>query len=99
MDYLPRKDANLIVWLSNYKNKIVLHGSTIGLSATEITNEQAICDNMINSINNVANIRDQLKAAVAKKKTLIINNLLELFVLIFLGIKRTQDTQHPLEKI
>lgn len=39
--YYPRRQPEQIVWLNNYKVKIAIHGTTVGLSAGDITATQA----------------------------------------------------------
>ncbi len=67
MDYIPRKDADLIMWAQNYKTKIPTVGATLGLTAAEISTELNLCDALINSINNVQTAKAAAASAIKLK--------------------------------
>lgn len=67
MNYLPRKDGNLILWLANYKNQIAIDGTTLGLSAAEITAQQVLCDDMSKALTELQTKRDEVKSALAAR--------------------------------
>lgn len=67
MDYIPKRDGDLLLWLENYKTKIALVGASFGMTATEIGDEQAECDKMIEAINTVKQAKDAFAAAVAAR--------------------------------
>ncbi len=60
--FIPQVIAQLKLWLNTYKTKIATHGATIGLTAGEITAQQADCDAMITKIND-ADIAKQAQQA------------------------------------
>lgn len=65
--YLPRKDSELLSWLNNYKTKITVHATTLGVSAALLTQEKAWCDAMIAAINLIETKKQELKGAVTAK--------------------------------
>jgi hypothetical protein len=67
--YLPKKDSELLVWLENYKEKIVTDGPTLGLSPTQVTDQQKFCETMQNAIVQVNTKKEELKSAVSAKNS------------------------------
>jgi hypothetical protein len=67
MDYIPNKESELLVWAQNYKSTIPSAGVSLGLTPTEISDEQTLCDNLINSINNVQAAKAATASAIALK--------------------------------
>lgn len=66
-DYLAYKDAELLLWISNFKNKILLYGLDYGLSEEEITDLIAQATALEQSIQSVATQKDVLAKFVAMK--------------------------------
>ena len=67
--YFPRKDADKVVWATNYKTKIVTYGVILGLTPEQITQEVKYCDDMIASVNAVNDQKTVLKSTVNAKTT------------------------------
>lgn len=75
ISFVPRADGDLVVWLSNLKEKIVTLGPVLGLTAAQVTSVQEYCETMINAINKVEVGRGSLSLALnareeAKEKEL-----------------------------
>jgi hypothetical protein len=66
-DYFPKSSAQQIPWLTNFKTKIAIHGTTLGLTKEEIATYQGYCDNTVEKINAVEAKKSELKAAVKSK--------------------------------
>ena len=66
--YLPTKDSELLSWLNNYKTKITVHATALGISAAQLTQEKAWCDAMIAAINLIETKKQELKGAVTAKQ-------------------------------
>ena len=67
--FLPAKDSELAIWLANYSNKIPTHGAVMGLTAAQIAEQLAFCNEMTQKIIAVEAKRDELKSAVQAKLT------------------------------
>ena len=67
MDYIPRKDGDLLVWLANYKTKIAIYGATLGVAGGDILAQQVQCDQMMEAITELAVAKDALKSKLADK--------------------------------
>jgi len=65
--YFPRKDADKVVWATNYKTKIVTYGATLGLTPEQIVQEVKYCENVIASVNAVNDQKTVLKSIVKTK--------------------------------
>jgi hypothetical protein len=68
MDYFPSSTAQQVTWLTNFKNKIAIHGVVLGLTPDEIVAYQSNCDTMIANINSVEAQKTALKAAQKSKE-------------------------------
>lgn len=66
-DYFPYKDAQLLTWINNFRNKTRLHGTDYGLSAEEIADLEQQSAALEQSILNVASQKDMLAMLVALK--------------------------------
>ncbi len=66
-DFFPKSNAQQVTWLTNFKNKIAIHGLVLGLTKEEIADYQSYCDNTIEKINVVEAKKGELKAAVKSK--------------------------------
>lgn len=67
--YLPVKFASQAIWLNNYKSKIAVHGTVLGLTATQLADEVQWCDDIIAAINNIETKSAELKSARNTKTT------------------------------
>ncbi len=65
--YFPKSSAQQVTWLTNFKNKIAIHGSVLGLTEIEIADYQTYCDSTIEKINAVEAGKSKLKAAVKSR--------------------------------
>jgi hypothetical protein len=69
-DYLSLRDAEMIIWLTNFETTIRKEGEKLGLSAAEIEALIADCKNMVSSIQKADEANRVKKAATeAKNKT------------------------------
>ncbi|MEC4050997.1 hypothetical protein OX284_016295 [Flavobacterium sp. SUN046] len=71
MDYIPRSRSLLVTWLLNFKIKIVQRASELGLEADEVTALVAICDKIVNAINDVG-IAKATYDSVVKNQDLVL---------------------------
>ncbi len=67
--YIPRPEGNLKTWLKNFRDKIAIHGPTLGLAAGEITQLQTWCDDLIATLDDVFQKKQDYKEAVSNKLT------------------------------
>ncbi len=71
MDYIPSNDGALMLWAQNYKTNIATAGVTLGLTPTEITTEQTLCEDLILGITQVQAAKAAAASAVKQKEDLI----------------------------
>lgn len=69
--FFPKSDPSLVAWATNYKEKIVLHGASLGMTPVEIDAEIAICDAVIAAINAVNAQRTTLKKVIDTRDEII----------------------------
>lgn len=69
--FFPRKDADLVVWATNFSEKIAVYGPQLGLSPEQITNEQKYCSDLITSVNAVNSQKTILSGVVEAKMVTI----------------------------
>lgn len=69
--FFPRKDADLVVWATNFKTKIPIYGAQLGLSPAQIDDEVKYCNDLIASVNDVNNQKTLLSSAVDSKTVTI----------------------------
>lgn len=67
-DYFPYKDAELLLWINNFRNKFRLYGTDYGLLAAEIADLEQQCTAMEQSILDAAAQKDMLAKSIAVKK-------------------------------
>ena len=65
--YLPPTDPGLVVWLTNFSQKITIIGPTVGLSSEELTQVQQATHALIDSLNKVEQKRREQEEAVTAK--------------------------------
>jgi hypothetical protein len=65
--YLPVKFAAQVIWLNNYKLKIAVHSTALGLTATQLADEVQWCEDVIAAINNIETKSAELKSARSAK--------------------------------
>jgi hypothetical protein len=69
-DFIPRADAELLVWLVTYKTNLLIHGAVVGLTPAQITAEVAAVDSVIAALTKAEAKRTDLSEAVAAKESL-----------------------------
>ena len=69
-DFVPGDNPNLIVWLTNLRDRIAVHGATLGMTAAQITAFQAVLDELITEAQGVSAAKNALAAAVASLDSL-----------------------------
>lgn len=69
--FFPRAESFLVVWATNYQEKIAVHATALGLSPTEVAAEVAFCQAIIDSINAANNQKNLYKAALETRDTTI----------------------------
>ena len=72
MDYIPRQESLLVIWVQNFKAKIVLHATELGLEPAEITALIAFCDSMIEAVKD-AGIAKSTYESVVKNKNIVVD--------------------------
>lgn len=65
--YFPKSDSQLVIWATNYKNKISNHTANLEMTNEQVVNETAYCNALIEAINNVSSAKQALKAATDAK--------------------------------
>lgn len=63
-DYVPTRNGDKSPWATNLKDKIAIHGATIGLAAGDITAVQDAADDIVEGVNEIA-------AAIATKEAAV----------------------------
>jgi len=66
-DFIPQKDSELILWLTNLRDKIPTYQVQLGLTAAQVTAIQASCDNVIDKINATAAAKAAFQSAAQDK--------------------------------
>jgi hypothetical protein len=69
--FFPKTDAALVVWASNYKEKINANATALGLSPEQVATEVGYCNNLIEAITAVNNQKKAFKAMVDSKNVAI----------------------------
>ena len=71
MDYIPRQESLLVIWVQNFKAKIVLHATELGLEPAEITALIAFCDSMIAAVKDAGIAKSTYESVVKNKNTVV----------------------------
>ncbi len=71
MDYIPRQESLLVIWVQNFKAKIVLHATELGLEPAEITALIAFCDSMIEAVKDAGIAKSTYESVVKNKNTVV----------------------------
>ena len=66
-DYIPKNDADLALWLDNFKKKFEAYATAIGMSPTDIAETLAKCTTMENAIKAVEDAKKAKETAVETK--------------------------------
>ncbi|BAV09473.1 hypothetical protein SAMN05421788_101907 [Filimonas lacunae] len=85
--YLPSNDAELQQWTNTFHEKIVVLGSIVGLSATQITELETASSELSSSLQKVKTKKQEQKEAISAKD-LAKKNQLKVITSIAANIKR-----------
>jgi hypothetical protein len=85
--YFPKTWPEIRKWLVGYKQNIGIHGAALGLTPTQITDEQAICDAIILAIDTA-----DFAAAEAQKRNSEKNETLSLKMDLFRPLIKTHKS-------
>ncbi|MCX6209918.1 MAG: hypothetical protein NTZ59_10615 [Bacteroidetes bacterium] len=70
-DFIPGKEADKREWCNNLKTEVGINGATLGLSATEITDVQSTCTDIVTKIDASNAAQTAAKTAKTAKDTSI----------------------------
>ncbi|MES2330118.1 MAG: hypothetical protein V4539_10985 [Bacteroidota bacterium] len=73
--YIPKTDGNLAVWAGTYKEKLGSLGESLGLTQTEIEEQQDAAQSIIDSINKSDLKKAEMKEATTAKELVKQGNL------------------------
>ena len=76
--FWPARDAAVLIWATNFKLKIGLYATELGLTPAEVAEYVAICDNIIAAIMKVNDQRTLLRSANNEKGIVFSKEGLEL---------------------
>jgi hypothetical protein len=66
--FYPASDAALLLWATNYKERIGQYATELGMTQQEVDNEKAICEALIEAIKRANEQRNLLRGANDTKK-------------------------------
>lgn len=66
-DFIPRTEAEQVVWLGNFQTNIAIQGPVVGVAPTQIADLVSSCSIVIGAINKVEERKTLLSEAVASK--------------------------------
>ncbi len=69
--FFPRVDTTLVVWLTNYQEKITSHATALGLTPTEVAEQIAYCQGIIDTINAANNQKNLYNSALQARNEAI----------------------------
>ena len=64
--FVPRSDSDLVTWLGTYRTQLPTYGKQVGLDATGIKDQQALCDEITAAVANDEKLYTDWRAAVAR---------------------------------
>jgi hypothetical protein len=67
-DFIPSADGELVNWLTNYKAKLSLRATDLGLDTTQVDVQKLACDNLISAIGTAIASKKTYDSAMANKK-------------------------------
>lgn len=70
-DYFPGSDDRLAVWSASYKENIAVHGPTLGLTASEVTEQEDAAESVRTAVDSLEMKRNQAKEASAFKRRMV----------------------------
>lgn len=65
--FFPVSDAMLLLWVMNYKEKIGIYATALGMTPEELEREQEYCEKIIASINTVGSRKWQYQSSVESR--------------------------------
>jgi len=68
-DFVPSDNENLLVWLTNLRDRIAVHGPTLLMTAAQITAYQAVLNGLITFVQAVSAAKNAQASAVANLDT------------------------------
>jgi hypothetical protein len=71
MDYIPRQESLLVTWLQNFKAKIVLHATELGLETAEVTPVITFCDSVITAVKDAGIAKSTYESVVKNKNSVV----------------------------
>jgi hypothetical protein len=80
--FIPRSDAQLTLWLTNYSARLAVYGKGLGLVDAEIKAQQKLADEVIDAIKNDDQKHKDWRSAVQATKTTKQTNLPKVRTLI-----------------
>jgi hypothetical protein len=69
--FFPKAESILVVWATNYQEKIATHATALGLTPAEVATEVALCQTLIDTINAVNTQKNLYKAAIETRDAAI----------------------------
>lgn len=67
--FFPKAESAIVVWATNYQEKIATHATALGLTPAEVTAEVALCQAIIDAINAANNQKNLYKSAMEARDT------------------------------
>ena len=80
--FFPKEDPELLLWAKNYKERLAINESALGLTPAEVTVHDALCDEIIDGISAVKAQKGVLKSTVEAKNLVVETQGAELRYLI-----------------
>lgn len=74
-NFIPSSDARLVRWTFNYKAKLVLNKTSLGLTTSEIDEEIALCDAIADAVGANVSAKATYKGTLATKNKTIDTNV------------------------
>lgn len=69
--FFPKTDAGIIVWATNYKDKLEGQATALGLTPDQVAKETGYCNKLIDAVNAVDNQKKELKSRIKEKNSII----------------------------
>lgn len=67
-DFIPTADGELVNWLTNFKTKLSLRATDLGLDTTQLAAQKLACDNLLDAIGTAIDSKKTYDSAMANKK-------------------------------
>lgn len=69
--FFPKAESLLVIWATNYQEKITTHATALGLTPAEVAAEIALCQSIIDAINAANTQKNLYKAALETRDNTI----------------------------